>query len=171
MNGGRVCRVHGGRSPQAKRRAAERVAEERARELMDKYTAAAGPVQDPVTELLKVAGEIAAFKDFLGARVAELRAEEWRFTDAKGGEQLRAELALYERALDRTARVLVDINRLGLEERQARLAERQGALLVAVLNRIFDRLELTAAQRTLIPVVVPEELYRAAEEDRAGGRV
>ena len=162
------CKLHGGATRTHSVWAKRRLVEQEARELMEKYAPAAAPVEDPLNELLAVAGEIRAFKDFLGERVAEMRAEEWRFGDAKGTEQLRAEIALYERALDRTARVLGDLARLGIEERQVRLAERQGSLLVTVLNRIFDRLELTPAQRALIPQVVPDELRRVAAEEAAG---
>jgi len=133
--------------------------------LAEAYVPGGGKVADPLSELLRVAAEIRDFKDFVAARVAELRAESWRYESGQGAEQLRAEVALYERALDRTAKVLTDITKLGLEERQVRLAERHAALLQGVLTRVFARLELTERQRELIPVVVPEELRRAGAED------
>lgn len=61
---------------------------------------------------------------------------------------------------------LVDVTKAaisaGIEERRVKLAEAQGALLNGVIRRILDRLDLTDGQRTLLPVVVPEELRRAA---------
>jgi len=50
----------------------------------------------------------------------------------------------------------------GVEERRVKLAEAQGALLNNVLRRIFARLSLSPEQSALLPVVVPEELRRAA---------
>lgn len=50
----------------------------------------------------------------------------------------------------------------GIEERRVKLAEAQGSLLNGVIRRILDRLDLTEGQRGLLPVVVPEELRRAA---------
>ncbi|MFI7125976.1 hypothetical protein ACIBQ1_09800 [Nonomuraea sp. NPDC050153] len=46
----------------------------------------------------------------------------------------------------------------GIAERQVRLAEQQGALIVGVIQRILDDLALTAEQRSLVPSVVPRHL-------------
>lgn len=51
---------------------------------------------------------------------------------------------------------------LGIEERRVRLAEAQGSLLNEVMRRVFGRLDLTPEQSSLLRVVVPEELRRAA---------
>ncbi len=123
----------------------------------ERYAPRAVPVQDPLTALLTLAGEITTFKDFLGARIAEMRAEAWRYSGATA-EQLRAEVGLYERALDRTARVLVEINRLGLEERMVKVTEEQGRQIAEVIRRILDGLDLTPEQRRIASEVVPREL-------------
>jgi hypothetical protein len=61
---------------------------------------------------------------------------------------------------------LVDVTKAaisaGIEERRVKLAEAQGALLNDVIRRILARLNLTGEQSALLPVVVPEELRRAA---------
>jgi hypothetical protein len=61
---------------------------------------------------------------------------------------------------------LVDVTKAaiaaGIEERRVKLAEAQGALLNDVLRRIFARLSLSPEQSALLPLVVPEELRRAA---------
>ncbi|WP_031171799.1 hypothetical protein [Streptosporangium roseum] len=138
MNGADVCHAHGGRAPQTRRRAAERLAEQKARTAMSSYSPDPAPVDNPIAELLQLAGEIKTFKDYLAGRVAEMRADDWRRTDDKGTEQLRAEVTLYERAMDRTARVLGDLVRLDLETRLVRLNERQGAMLAAVIRGSLD---------------------------------
>lgn len=136
--GSPVCASHGGKAPQTRRRAAERVAEQKALKLMNAYSPASPPLGNPVAELLQVAGEIKAFKDFLAGRVADMRAEEWRYTDDKGGEQLRAEIVVYERALDRTAKILLDLAKLGLEERLVRISEQQGAIVAQIIRASLD---------------------------------
>lgn len=61
---------------------------------------------------------------------------------------------------------LVDVTKAaisaGIEERRVRLAEAQGAIVVDIIKRILARLDLSDAQGRLVPVVVPEELRRAA---------
>jgi hypothetical protein len=46
----------------------------------------------------------------------------------------------------------------GVAERSIHLAERQGAMVAAVLERIFDDLALDERQRRLVPTVVPRHL-------------
>lgn len=165
VTGAHVCRSHGGSAGQVLRKAAQRRLEQKVVVMAEKYITSSEPVKDPLTALLQVAGEIASMKDFVGGRVAELRAEEWRY-EGLAAEQLRAEVSLYERALDRTAKVLVDISKLNLEERQVKIAEAQAALLAVCLKRILDQLELTPHQRVLVGTVVPTELRRIADQER-----
>lgn len=157
VRGATVCHAHGGRARQVRRKAKERQVEEQAQQAMERYGAKAEPVTDPLSALLLLAGEITQFKDYLGRLVTDLRAESWRYRGEQA-EQLRAEVALYERALDRTARVLVDINRLGLEERQVRVAEQHGELFASAFFRILDALGLSKEQYDRAVEVMPREL-------------
>jgi F0F1-type ATP synthase membrane subunit b/b' len=76
-----------------------------------------------------------------GGAAPQVLTAAWRY-QAGAGEQIRAEVALYERALDRTARLLADMARLNLDERLERLTEAQGQQIVAVVR--FALLELGA---------------------------
>lgn len=157
VKGAKVCRMHGGAAPQVRAAAERRTAEAEVTAAADRYAQTAAPVADPLSALLALAGEIVGFKNYLAARVAEMRAEAWRYAGATA-EQLRAEVALYERALDRTARVLVDINRLGLEERRTALAEEQGALVADAIWRALEAVGLTTEQRERADVAIVREL-------------
>lgn len=86
----------------------------------------AAPVDNPLVMLAELAGEILATKNIFRDRLGRLSEDAWRHTDARGAEQLRAEVALYERALDRSARILADIARLKIDERLAAISEAQG---------------------------------------------
>jgi hypothetical protein len=72
-------------------------------------------IDDPVTELELHAAEILAWRDLLRRRLGEL--EQWRWTGKLGQEQLHATVSLYERALDRAERTLVNMTKIGLAER------------------------------------------------------
>lgn len=115
--GATVCRVHGGSAPQVKAAAARRLAESKARRALDDV--GVREVDNPLHELRALTGEVVAWKDALANHVAALE-DRYRYSDAKGAEQLRAEVALYERAMDRAAKLLETWARLGLD---AMLAE------------------------------------------------
>jgi hypothetical protein len=123
--------------------------------LLDQY--AAGPVTNPLEALLLLGGEVLAWKNLLGDRVARLRAEEWRW-EGRLAEQTRAEVVLYERSLDRAGSLLVAISRLDLDERvarvNARVTELQGLTLLAALEATLASSELALA---------PTQVVRARE--------
>lgn len=80
-------------------------------------------LEDPLTELLKLGAEMRELKDMMREVVAVMKPGQWRYT-GKAGEQARAEIILYERALERYHRILVDLLKLGIEERLAGVEER-----------------------------------------------
>src|SRR5688572_12445417 len=70
MSGQRVCRMHGGKSPGAIERAAERQAEEKAGKVLAKvWDRDAAPVVDAVAAMQQLAGRLAHAVDVLGDRV------------------------------------------------------------------------------------------------------
>lgn len=157
-----VCTMHGGASPRALRAAAERKAHAVVTAAYDADDAAIlaaqglEPIADPLTELGRLAAQATHFMDALGSRVNAL--DSIRFTDAKGTEQLASEIALYERAMDRTARLLKLLVDSGFEERRLRIDEQTATAFSTVLTAVLARLQLTHEQRALVATVVPEEL-------------
>jgi hypothetical protein len=155
--------VHGGAAGQVQAAAARRVAEAAALVMYEAYSPAPngdGPV-DVAAELLRLVAEVRRFADFTGGRVAALTAGEWRPDEPRAA----AEVALYERALDRAGRVLAEVGRLGLEERAYKLAERvtqaQAAQATAAVERILVRLgHPHPRQDPAVAAVVVEE-FRA----------
>lgn len=129
--GGTVCHNHGGASPQVKAAAAERVATERAAGVLAKL-GDAKPIDDPLHELLVIGGKSKQLMAALEGAVVKL--ETIGYENANGGEQTRAELAAYERALDRCAKVLAEIVRLDIWDRLAKVEERQVALFAQALD-------------------------------------
>jgi hypothetical protein len=158
-----TCRYHGAKARQVRRKAAERVAEAAVRAALAPYAADCEPVSDPLSALLKVAGEILQFKAYVGGRVAELGAADWRY-NTKVAEQVRGEIQLYERALDRAARVLGEIARLNLEERLVRLSERQGSLIAVAFEQLLDGLGLPAEEHQRALRLLPPILRDVGKE-------
>jgi hypothetical protein len=89
----------------------------------------APPVTNPLEELQKIAGEIVAWKNIARAAVAQLHESQWRYTKSRLGEQIRAEILIYERALDRAERCLVNIAKLNIDQRLAAVSERRQDLI------------------------------------------
>lgn len=164
MRGLKVCRMHGGGTPTAKAAGIRRYAVEKAladSEALIAHTAEEG-VADPIKALQILANEALSMKDSLAARVNALNA--LRFEDDKGGEQLRSEVILYERALDRAAKFLDLLARSGFEEKRIVIAQREGQMIVELLRRVFSQINLSPDQEILIGEVVPRELKRFTKQ-------
>jgi hypothetical protein len=163
------CRMHLGK------KAADVISEAQARKAVVTY----GLPRDisPTDALLEEVRYTAGHVAWLREKVAELeerdlvwgvtekskkKATEFPGTDVTKAAKPNVWLQLYQSE----RKHLVDVTKAaisaGIEERRVKLAEAQGALLNGVIKRILARLDLTAAQSALLPVVVPEELRRAA---------
>lgn len=133
VRGTTVCTApnHGGRLPRVKAAAAARVAEEEVRRGLAQLDVT--PVEDPFTELSKLAGQVVTWKDQLADKVNALTELRYEASGA-GTEQLRAEVALFERALDRCASVLGLIAKLGIDDRLARISEKQADAVIRAID-------------------------------------
>lgn len=165
------CSWHGGCSPTGRAAAAEAVA----RKAVETY----GLPRDisPTDALLEEVRYSAGHVAWLRAKVAELEAADlvWGVTEQTeknaseftGTDTIRAAAVnMWLELYFRERKHLLDLTKtaisVGIEERRVRLAEAQGSLMNDVIRRILARLSLTADQSALLPVVVPEELRRAA---------
>lgn len=165
------CKLHGGATVSHRGAASE----ELARRAVVTYGLPRdiSPTEALLEEVRYTAGHVA----WLREKVAELedeqlvwgvteqvdkQASEFRGTDTTEAARPNIWLELYYRE----RKHLVDVTKAaisaGIEERRVKLAEAQGALLNGVIKRILARLSLSSEQSALLPVVVPEELRRAA---------
>lgn len=133
LQGLTVCYRHGAtKSAQVKGR--RTVADARLDERLNRLLIGTGasPVDNPLRALADLAGEMTAFKNGLAGLVRKLDIDEIRYKGG-AGEQIRAEVVLYERALERTGQLLVNIARLNIDERLAAIEEKQvDAVVMAV---------------------------------------
>ena len=124
VTGGSACRMHLGKE------APPVIAEARAERLL--YQRDAAPVVNPLEALQLLAGRALALEQFFGDKANELKG--LRYEGGAGGEQLRAEVAVLERAMDRAGRLLLDIAKLNVEERLASVREKTAAMLEQALQ-------------------------------------
>lgn len=134
MLGQSVCRYHGGAAVQNKAAAARRRTERELRDMLARLDVA--PVQNPLEALRQLAGEVTWWKDALAGRVNDLTSI--RYESETGGEQLRSEIALFERAMDRCATVLGTIARLNIDERLAAISEKQADAVIDAIEAALD---------------------------------
>ncbi|OPG03073.1 hypothetical protein B1R27_30105 [Streptomyces sp. GKU 895] len=130
MRGQSVCRKHGGASPQARAAAKRRQLEADAYRLLADLDVT--PVGDPLAALLKLGGQVIAWQEATARLVNEL--ESIRYRAGNGTEQLRAEVALFERATDRACSVLATIARLNIDERLTIVSERQAEAVIGAVE-------------------------------------
>jgi hypothetical protein len=133
------CKWHLGSTRNHVASAATAVAERETRDLLAQLGEPA-PLRHPVEELVAVAAEIRAWQGVLRERVGQLR--ELAGVDKLGREEERAVVGLYERSLDRSAKVLEGLVRLDLDARKARLSQDQATLIASVFRALVNDPEL-----------------------------
>jgi hypothetical protein len=117
-------------------------------------------ITNPLEELAALVSEVLTYKDYCASQVARLRGDE-RY-EGRGGEQLRAEVALYERSLDRAGKLLVEWSRLNIDERLARIEEAKATAILEVIRRSLMAAELDEDARAAVEKVAIKELKALA---------
>ena len=157
-----VCAIHGAKAPQAQAAAVQRIAQAEAEAWLLEHIKDAPPMtslREVYDELLAVAGTAAAWRKVMQERVSEMQSLGYQGIT---GEQIKAEVVLFERALDRSAKIMDLIARLNIDERKQAIDEQTGAKVAEGIRRILARLDLTDDQAVLVGTVVPEELRALA---------
>lgn len=152
-----VCRMHGGSAPMA------RAVSEQARRTKTIQASAEAvlahegieAIEDPLGELGKLASAAKAFMEALGARVNSL--DDLEHFDAKNSPAIKAEVQMYERAVDRTHRLLDSLVKHGYAERQIQIQESEAMLVAGVLRRVIAALGLSSDQQKQAQVLLAAE--------------
>lgn len=142
-----ACQVHGQGSGSINRqRSAKNVFEMNAAERLAEIMKDGGekllrpdPLADPLSELLDIAAEMKALKDVLRDTTAHLMMDnKLRYAHSKAGEMARMEIVLYERAVERFVKVLIDVSKLKIEDRLAGVREATAAMLERALDAALE---------------------------------
>lgn len=155
--------MHGGGAPQVKAAAERRLALQQAQAHVTANLDATEKLdlEGVYREMLKTAAMAVQWRDRWQERVDRL--EQIRYmAPGSGTEQVRAEIQLLERAMDRTSRVLELIARLDLDSRIKAISARQGDLVALVMNRALNAGGITVQQRDAIESALAQELHRVA---------
>lgn len=152
-----VCKHHGGKSPGAQLSAARR---RRSRELEAESKALLAHeglegIDDPVEALSRLATASMAMQTSIGQRVNALSSVST--TDDFGKKQLADEIALFERAMDRTGRFLDQLAKHGYTERKIKLAESQAAIVTGVIRRAIMAAGLSQEQQKAVQEAIADE--------------
>lgn len=134
------CRLHGGNTKAQKTRARKQQADKEARAVLAELDVQ--PVEDPLTALMQLAGQVLSWQEATATLVNGL-GDRIRYEGGTGAEQLRAEVQLYERSMDRAEKVLSSIARLNIEERLAQISEAQADRVLAAIDAVLAHLGIT----------------------------
>lgn len=161
LEGQTICRVHGGRNPNALAKAERVIETEAAERALTRRLGQRGaaPVTDPAHELARLAGEAIAWKDAALELVAELEQATTSDTgdgsddgDDDGGPlglgsgiivlgssglDVHPLVKLAERAQERGAKVLAEMVKLGFVERRVQIEEAQADALQQALAAVL----------------------------------
>ena len=156
--GQKVCRSHGGGAPQAIAKAEERIITEKANEVITKLwpgLATQAPIKDPVDLLARTAGALEHMADVVGGRVNDLN------TNIAGGKdltQLRGELVLLDRLLDKLLKASEGMARLGIAERHVELEQARAQMVTAAFRAAIATVSLLPADKDLVVRTFLEQL-------------
>lgn len=118
VRGATVCKMHGGAARHVREAGYRRWSEQqRLKAITEAQTEVIG---DPVVKMAEVAGDALVILEWSKANIA-------------AGEDVETWLPRLGQALDRSARILAECGRLGLEERRVRLEEDKLDMLAAVM--------------------------------------
>lgn len=164
--GAKVCRYHGGNAPQVRAAGQRRLAAQKIEADAEAAVAQMGllSVEDPLLELSKLAAGSRAMLETLGARVNAL--DNVETMDDKMAPHARVVVEMYERAIDRTHKLLDTLVKHGYAERQIAIAESEALLVSGVIRRVIAALGLTAEQQTRAQELLAAE-FRALDAQAA----
>lgn len=155
-----VCHYHGGNIGQVRRKAQERAVEAKARKVLADVAGDFDPLGNPLEALEDMAKRMIRFTDVMGELVGRL--ENIRYAGASG-EQLRAEVAVYSRAMVDTVNALEKIGRLDIDGRLAAIQGAQADRVVRVVTIVLDIVGAEGELRERARRAAAEELRRVIE--------
>lgn len=116
----------------------------------------------------RMVDNVLAFEDDAREAYLKVPEDERRFTDEHGGEQMRSEIAVYERALDRSARVLREVARLGIETQMIRLNREHLDLIRRAIDQTFVSMGMSRKETNNARKILAEQLRQMEVKTSSG---
>lgn len=156
-----ICAKHGGGHPVAremgKRVMENRIERHRLGKLADKYGL---DELNPLQAMQKLVQEVLMLKEHLYEQIANMDAEDWTYTDRIGVEQARQVFQMYERAVERSSRLLVDLGKLNIDDRLAKVSEKQAEVVAVVMEKVLTAMELDEERRDEAKTLLGQEFRK-----------
>jgi len=165
MKGQTVCLRHGGGNARSRKAAAKRIAEAELNEQANKLLVKLGaqPCDNPLTALAERAGVELAYFRALANEVNDLyERDEIRYTDAKGSEQLRSEVVMFERAASRLDSLLSGIAKLNIDSRLVVIEEEKARLFMEAVQAGLASIGVVGEQAAQVKAVMAQKLRAVA---------
>jgi hypothetical protein len=108
------------------------------------------PLSNPIDELLALGAEIRGWQWAIREQLAKLSPGE--IFGSSASTRNGALVSLYERSLDRTQRLLVEMAKLGIDVRLFRVRQSEAAIFVGLVEAVLttSNLDLSTKQRSEI---------------------
>lgn len=104
------------------------------------------------------------FEDKAWQRLLKLPEEQWRYTDKAGAEQLRGEVSVYERSMDRTLRAVTAVAKLNIDAQAVNINKVVREMIKGVVMRVFQRMELDQQQIDQARRYLAEEFEKVSKD-------
>ncbi len=96
-------------------------------------------------------------------RLHRIPEQDWRYQDRGRAEQVRSEVLVYERALDRATNALARVSKMAIDKKLTALGKAQTELMIKMLLTVIGRLSLTAAVQDQAKRFLLEEFQKEAQ--------
>lgn len=95
-------------------------------------------------------------------RLHSISPDQWRYKDRAQSEQIRSEVLVYERALDRAANALTRVSKMAIDKKLVSLGKAQTELMIKMLLSVISKLTLTPAAQEQAKRYLLEEFQKEA---------
>ena len=136
------CKYHGGSTPTQRKAVEAQVIEAKARTMFGRAFDDT-PVGNPLDVFAELAGTVRGWLRTMQALVEELGTPGYA---ALTGEQIRAEVQLFERAMDRANTVLSTYAKLNIDDRLARISEAQAFTVLQAIESALAAAGVTGSR-------------------------